>query len=94
MATYREDPAVKGGRIGGKIGGPKGGQASLHSEKVSASQMAVCLKGIDFPARKTEIMDNAKSNGCSDNVLHFIDRLPDREYTRANEVEQEFGKLK
>lgn len=90
MATYREDPAVKGGRIGG----PKGGRASLHSEKVSASQMAVCLKGIDFPADRDQIVEHARSTGCSDNVIEYMNRLPEKEYTRANEVEQEFGKMK
>lgn len=94
MATMREDPAVKGGRIGGKIGGPKGGEASLHSEKVSASGLAVCLKGIDFPANKTAIIDNARLNHCSDNVLEFINRLPEREYQYPTDVEVEFGKMK
>ncbi len=90
MASEREDPAVKGGRIGG----PKGGEASLHSEKVSASQIAVYLKGIDFPADKRKIIEQAKMNGAPDNVMQFMNRLPERQYTRANEVEAEFGKMK
>jgi hypothetical protein len=86
----REDPASKGGRIGG----PKGGEASLHSEKVSASELAVYLKGIDFPASRDEVIQIAKDNGAPENVMNFINRLPSRQYTRANEVEQEFGKMK
>lgn len=90
MTTNREDPAVKGG----KIGGPKGGEASLHSPKVSASELALYLKGIDFPAGKMKIIETARSNGAPDNVMQFINRLPEREYHRANEVEHEFGKMK
>ncbi len=94
MMERREDPAVKGGRIGGKIGGPKGGQASLHSEKVSAAQIQVYLKGIDYPVDKKQLVAHAKSNNAPDNVMSFLNRLPERTYTRPNEVEQEFGKLK
>lgn len=82
MSTYRENPAVKGG------------SETLHSPKVSAAGLAVCLKGIDFPADKNKIMEHARSVNCSENVLDYINKLPEREYTRANEVEQEFGKLK
>lgn len=86
----REDPAVKGGRIGG----PKGGEASLHSQKVSASQIQLYLKGMDYPSGKKGIVDKAKSNGAPDNVLSFLNRLPEKQYTRPNEVETEFGKMK
>lgn len=87
---YREDPAVKGG----KIGGPKGGEAALHSEKVSAAQFAMYMKGMSFPAGKSEIVEKAMSNGAPENVLKFMNKLPERQYRRANEVEQEFGKMK
>ncbi len=89
-----EDPAVRGGQKGGKIGGPKGGEASLHSQKVSAAQFAQYMKGIGFPADKNQIVQTAKSNGAPENVMEFFNRLPSRQYHRANEVEQEFGKLK
>ena len=89
-----EDPAVRGGQKGGKIGGPKGGEASLHSAKVSAAQFARYMKGISFPASRSEIISIAKSNGAPENVMQFFNRLPGKEYHRANEVEEEFGKLK
>jgi len=89
-----EDPAVRGGQKGGKIGGPKGGEASLHSPNVSASEFAMYMKGIDFPANKQKLIDTAKSNGAPENVMKFMNKLPEREYHRANEVEEEFGKLK
>ena len=86
----REDPASKGGRIGG----PKGGEAALHSQKVSAAQIQLYLKGIDYPASKTALIDTAKLNNAPQNVMSFLNRLPSKTYSRANEVEVEFGKLK
>lgn len=85
-----EDPSAKGGRIGGH----KGGEAALHSGKVSAAQLASYIKGITFPADKQRITSIAKSNGAPDNVMQFVNKLPNRNYTRPTEIEQEFSKLK
>ncbi len=81
-----EDPAVRGGQ--------RGGEASLHSEKVSAAQIQVYLKGVDYPVNKQQLLEAARKNNAPDNVMQFLNRLPERQYTRPNEVEQEFGKMK
>ncbi|MBI2868771.1 MAG: DUF2795 domain-containing protein [Chloroflexi bacterium] len=72
----------------------RGGEASLKSPKVSAAQIQVYLKGMDYPAGKRAIVEKATENGAPDNVMFFLNRLPEREYHRPNEVEQEFGKMK
>lgn len=79
--SRQEDPALKGGR--------KGGEAPLHRQKVSAAQIQVYLKGIDYPVDKKTLVQHAKSNGAPENVVSFLNRLPERRY-----IEQEFGKLK
>ncbi len=81
-----EDPAGRGGHEGGK--------ASLHTSNVSAARFARYLKGISFPVNRETIVSTAKSNGAPENVMELFNRLPQREYNRANEVEQEFSKLK
>ncbi len=87
MARSREeDPAVRGG--------VKGGEAALHSTKVSAAQFAQYMKGIDFPADRKKIISVAKANGAPENVMAYMNRLPEREYNYPTDVEQEFGKLK
>ncbi|MDD5039146.1 MAG: DUF2795 domain-containing protein [Dehalococcoidales bacterium] len=75
-------------------GGQKGGQASLHSDKVSAAQIQVYLKGIHYPANKQQVVNQAKSNNAPENVMSFLRRLPDRQYSRPMDVEEEFGKMK
>ncbi len=90
MTERRENPAVKGGRIGG----PRGGEASLHSQKVSASQIQLYLKGIDYPANREKILETARSNKAPSNVMSFLTRLPERQYSRPTEIEQEFSKMK
>lgn len=74
--------------------GQKGGEASLRSKKVSAAQLQVYLKGMSYPANKQQIVDHAKSNNAPDNVMNFLRRLPERQYGRPTDIEQEFGKMK
>jgi hypothetical protein len=81
-----EDPAVRGGQ--------KGGQASLHSSKVSAAQLQVYLKGIDYPVNKQKLIEKAKTNMAPENVMSFLNRLPERQYNYPTDVEEEFGKMK
>ena len=65
----------------------------MAGEKVSASRLAMYMKGINFPADKQMLVNKAKSNGAPDNVMEFMNRLPEKQYNRANEVEQEFGNM-
>lgn len=82
----REDPSVRGGKLGG--------ERALHSEKVSAAELQLYLKGIDYPADKNKLIETAQNNDAPDNVMQWIQKLPDRTYNRANQVEEEFGKMK
>ena len=72
----------------------KGGQASMGSEKVSAAQIQVYLKGIDYPVSKQQIVEHAKTSNAPENVMSVLRRLPERQYNRPTEIEQEFGKMK
>jgi len=74
--------------------GHAGGEAALHSEKVSAAQLQLYLKGIDYPANKRKVLDTARSNNAPQNVMGYLNRLPEREYKSPVVIEQEFSKLK
>ena len=66
----------------------------MAAENVSAADIARYLKGIDFPANRQTIINTAKSNGAPDNVMQWMNRLPERQYKAPTEVEQEFSKIK
>lgn len=74
--------------------GQKGGRASMLSQKVSAAQLQVYLKGVDYPLGKKAIVEHARSRGAPENVMSFLTRLPEREYRYPTDVEEEFGKMK
>ncbi len=62
--------------------------------RVSASQIQLYLKGVNYPASKQDIVSAAQKNGAPSNVMSFINRLPDKQYGGPNMVEEEFGKMK
>lgn len=66
----------------------------MAETKVSAAQIQVYLKGIDYPAGKQEIIQTAQNNGAPQDVMQFLDRLPEKQYYYPTDVEQEFGKMK
>ncbi|MBI2854363.1 MAG: DUF2795 domain-containing protein [Chloroflexi bacterium] len=74
--------------------GQRGGEASMHTEKVSASELAMYLKGINFPADKQKVISAARSNNAPENVINFLNRLPSRQYSAPTEIEEEFSKIK
>ena len=81
----REHPMVRG---------EKGGEASLHSEKVSAAQIQMYLKGINYPASKEELVRRARTNNAPDKVMDYLRKLPEKEYRFPTDVAVEFSKLK
>lgn len=86
MAQPEENPSVRGGR--------RGGQAALHSPRVSAAGIQVYLKGISYPADRQKVIQTAKNNNAPENVMSFLNRLPERQYSYPTDVEVEFGKMK
>lgn len=51
------------------------------------------LGGLDYPARKREIIDKAEMQGADDEILEVLEQLPEREYANPTEISREIGKL-
>ncbi len=49
------------------------------------------LKGIHFPAKKKDIVKQAKSNGADKDVMDAIKNMPDQEYGTMADVMKGFG---
>jgi hypothetical protein len=57
----------------------------------SPSNIAHHLKGIDFPASKDDLIQQAKKNGADSEVLESIKNMPDDEYTDMAGIMQGYG---
>ena len=58
--------------------------------QASPIEVQKSLKAIDYPVHKKELIQHAKKRGASEKVLAVLESLPDKEYTNAVSVSQEF----
>ncbi|MFI7704741.1 DUF2795 domain-containing protein [Nonomuraea sp. NPDC049480] len=46
------------------------------------------LGGVDYPARKDDLVKVARDHGAGDDIVKALESLPDREYDGPNAVSQ------
>jgi hypothetical protein len=68
-------------------GGKKGAHGGSGNPNI-ASPAAVerYIKGIDFPANKKKLMQQAKDNDAPDDVIKTIQRLPEQQYNSPIDI--------
>jgi hypothetical protein len=49
------------------------------------------LKGIDFPAKRNELLQKARQNKAEQDVLHEMERMPDQDYATMAAVREGLG---
>jgi hypothetical protein len=59
---------------------------------VNPVQIQKFLKGVDYPANKQTLIDNAKKLGADENVRESLEKLPDQEYDAPVDVSQALAK--
>jgi hypothetical protein len=56
--------------------------------RASASSMQDILRGMQFPMRKQQIIDYAKRQNVSNDIIQDIEMIPDEEYKSADSLMQ------
>ncbi|AKB82418.1 hypothetical protein MSBR3_1840 [Methanosarcina barkeri 3] len=59
--------------------------------RASMADVEHALKGIDFPKNKNEIIQYAKQNNASNEIVSDLQDLSDRTYNNAADVAKEFS---
>jgi hypothetical protein len=59
--------------------------------EINPIHLQKALKGVDYPATKDDLVARAKGNGADDEVLNFLNELPDREFGGPNGVTKEIS---
>jgi hypothetical protein len=54
-------------------------------------QIQKYLKGVDYPASKAALIENAKKMGADENICASLEQLPDEKFQTPAEVSQAFG---
>lgn len=60
----------------------------------SVADVTHSLKGIEFPAKKSDLLDQAKKNHAERAVLERIEAMPDQDYGTMADVMKGFGKTR
>ncbi|MFX1766825.1 DUF2795 domain-containing protein [Paraburkholderia sp. A1RI-2L] len=69
------------------------GHASSHDSNAGHRFIDVqkALKGASYPADKQSLLECARSNGASEEVVHALDGLPEREFANPADVSKGVG---
>lgn len=61
--------------------------------KLNPVELQKALKGVDYPAKKNELVKVAENNGSSEDVRGALDKLPDQTYETPADVAEavDFG---
>ena len=60
---------------------------------VNPIQIQTFLKGVDYPASKEALLQNAERNGADEGVRTTLEQLPDAEYATPADVSEALGKI-
>lgn len=55
---------------------------------ISPAEIQKYLKGIKYPATKQQLIDNAKKEGATEEVIQFLNNLEDKHYNSPTEVSE------
>ncbi|MDA8216023.1 MAG: DUF2795 domain-containing protein [Dehalococcoidales bacterium] len=61
--------------------------------RVSPARVTQCLSGINFPCSKNDLIDHARQNNCSNDVLDTLRELPDTRYNSMADVVSGIGEV-
>ena len=59
--------------------------------ETSPIEVQKALKGMDYPAKKKDLIEKAKENDAPREVMQVLEDLPDKEFENAVDVSKEFG---
>jgi hypothetical protein len=60
----------------------------------SPANVQTYLKGIDYPARKNDLLRTARDNGAPEEVMDLLQQLPGDEYGGPQDVMKAYGQVK
>ena len=60
--------------------------------KVNPIELQKYLKGMDYPAEKKSLVQQAKKNGASKEIISFLDELKEESFETPAQVSKAVGK--
>ncbi|MCK8518201.1 DUF2795 domain-containing protein [Methanoculleus sp. 7T] len=73
---------------------PARARAVPPSARLSAADLQVYLKGMDYPAEKQDLISHARGQNAPEDVIATLEQFGERTYRSAADVSVEFGRVK
>ncbi|PKL61163.1 MAG: hypothetical protein CVV31_12890 [Methanomicrobiales archaeon HGW-Methanomicrobiales-2] len=73
---------------------PVARRAAPSLAHLSAADLQVYLKGMDYPAGKQDLITHARERSAPEDAIAALELFGDRTYRSAADVGAEFGKIK
>jgi len=54
--------------------------------RISVTEVTKSLKGVTFPADKDELLDYARESGAEEDVIEFMQEMPEEEFESMADV--------
>lgn len=64
-----------------------------HVSRRSATAITQCLRGTKFPADKSALIARAEDNGCADETLEILNRMPEGTYEQMADVTHNMSRV-
>ena len=62
--------------------------------QTSPAQIQKFLENVDYPAKKQDLIEQAKKHNASNEVLQDLNKIPDKEYSSFDDVSKEYTGVK
>lgn len=61
--------------------------------RINPIQVQKYLKGVNYPVKKAQIVENARKQGADEEILSALKKLPDQEYNSPVAVSKAIGQI-
>ncbi|GHO51802.1 MULTISPECIES: DUF2795 domain-containing protein [Ktedonobacter] len=65
----------------------------MSQQPANPVQVEKCLKGMDYPADKQEVINYAKQHGADEQVQQTLNRLPNETFNKPTDVSKAIGEM-
>lgn len=61
--------------------------------KVNPIQLEKCLKGLDYPTDKENVVKHAEKHGADEDIRSALSQIPDRSYNKPTDISKAIGQI-
>lgn len=65
----------------------------MSQQPANPIQVEKCLKGMDYPANKNDVINYARQHGADQQVEQTLNRLPNETFNKPTDISKAIGEM-